>query len=286
MLRKLKNYIKTPKGFGQYVNLISIFAPRKAGKLAFKVFCTPRKGRTFNKGQARIISQASQERLSLHDFELQTYAWQGEDGAEKVLLVHGWDSNAARLRPGISTLRSAGYTVICFDAPGHGQSGSDTINGVLYAEAIEKVAKRFQPNYVVGHSFGGMGAGNYFANFEDVVSIKRLILMATPSKLSRVLSDYYQLINLKERTQKAVDKYFKKEFGFDIEQFTIEEFAKKVKIPGLVIHDKQDTTTPFQEGQFIHQNWEGSSLLAVDGAGHSLQTRDIYKQILAEIQKG
>ncbi len=283
MLQKLKNYIKTPKGFGQYMNTLSIFAPRKAGEIAFRVFCTPRKGRAFNKGQARIIAQASQERLPLHDFELQTYVWEG--GEEKVLLVHGWDSNAARWRPVIGTLRSAGYTVICFDAPGHGKSGSDIINGVLYAEAIEKVAKRFPPDYVVGHSFGGMGVGNYFANF-NAVPIKRLILMATPSKLSRVLDDYYKLIGLNERCQKAVDKYFKKEFGFEIEDFAIEEFAKKIKLPGLVMHDKEDATTPFYEGQAIHENWEDSDFFTVDGVGHSLQNRDVYKQILVEIQKG
>ena len=285
MLQKLKNYIKTPKGFGQYMNLLSIIAPSKAGEIAFKVFCTPRKGRTFNKGQARIISQSEQERLPLHDFELQTYVWKKEEDKEKVLLVHGWDSNSSRWRPVISTLRSAGYTVIAFDAPAHGKSGNDIINGVLYAEALEKVAQRFQPDYVVGHSFGGLGAANYFANF-DAVSIKRLILMATPSKLSRVLNDYYKLIGLKKRGQRAIDKYFKKEFGFDVDYFAIEEFAKKIKLSGLVIHDKQDETTPFEEGQAIHDNWEGSDFFIVEGVGHSLQNRDVYKRVLAEIQKG
>lgn len=285
MLQRLKNYIKTPKGFGQYINLLSIFAPSKAGKIAFKVFCTPRKGRTFNKGQARIIAQASQERLPLHDFELQTYVWKKKEDKEKVLLAHGWDSNAARWRPVIGSLRSLGYTVICFDAPGHGKSGSDIVNGELYAEALEKVAKRFQPDYVVGHSFGGFGAGHYFANF-DAVPVKRLILMATPSKLSRVLDDYYKLINLVPRVQKAIKKNFKKEFGFEIDYFAIEEFARKIKVPGLVIHDKQDETTPFEEGQAIHKNWEGSDFFVVDGVGHSLQNREVYKQILAEIQKG
>lgn len=285
MLQKLKNYLKTPKGFGQYMNFLSIVAPSKAGEIAFKIFCTPRKGKTFNRGQAKIIAQAEQERLPLHDFELQTYLWQKEENQEKVLLVHGWDSNAARWRPVINSLRSAGYTVIAFDAPAHGKSGNDIINGVLYAEALEKVAQRFQPNYVVGHSFGGLAAGNYFANY-DAVSIKRLILMATPSKLSRVLHDYYKLINLKKRGQRAIDKYFKKEFGFEVDYFSIEDFAKKIKLPGLVIHDRLDETTPFQEGEAIHQNWEGSDFFVVEGIGHSLQNRMVYKRLLEEIQKG
>jgi pimeloyl-ACP methyl ester carboxylesterase len=285
MLERLKNYLKTPKGFGQFIHLLSVISPAKAAEIAFRVFCTPRKGRTFNKGQSKIIEKAAQERLPLHDFELQTYVWDSGAEAEKVLLVHGWDSNATRWRPVISMLLAEKYTVISFDAPAHGRSGSETINGVLYAQALEQVAQRFQPDYVVGHSFGGFAAGHYFANF-DAVPIKRLILMATPSKLSRILQDYYTLINFKKRGQKAVDKYFRQAFGKDISYFSIEDFMKKVKIPGLVIHDREDETTPFQEGKAIHDNWQGSELFVAEGAGHSLQIREVYKQILEEIQKG
>ena len=52
------------------------------------------------------------------------------------------------------------------------------------------------------------------------------------------------------------------------------------------MHDKEDATTPFYEGQAIHENWEDSDFFTVDGVGHSLQNRDVYKQILVEIQKG
>lgn len=283
MFQRLKNYIKTPKGFGQYVNALSLVAPQAAAKIAFRIFCTPRKGRIFTKSQQRLLEKAEQERLPLYDFELQTYVWKG--GEEKVLLAHGWDSNAARWKAVIGILQRAGYTVIGFDVPGHGQSGSDIVTAVLYAEAIEQVMKRFQPDYVVGHSFGGMGAAHYFANF-DALPIKRLILMATPSKLTRILGDYYKLINFKKRGQKALDKYFKKDFGVDASFFSSEDFAKKLTMNGLVIHDKLDDITPFNEGERIHQNWENSDFFVTEGVGHSLQNRSVYRKILEEIQKG
>ena len=283
MFQQLKNYIKTPKGFGQYVNALSLVAPNAAAKLAFKIFCTPRKGRDFTKSQERLLVKAEQERLPLHDFELQTYVWKG--GEQKVLLVHGWDSNAARWKAVIGMLLSAGYTVISFDAPGHGKSGNDVLNGALYAEAVEQVVKKFQPNFAVGHSFGGMAIGHYFSNF-DALPIKRLIMMATPSKLTRILSDYYRLINFKKRGQKAVSKYFKREFGFDADYFSVEDFVKKLTVNGLVIHDRLDDVTPFREGEAIHQNWKGSGFFEVEGIGHSLQNRVVYRKILEEIAKG
>ena len=283
MLKKIKNYIKTPKGFGQLVNLIAVFSPRKSADMAFTIFCTPRKGRAYTDNQERFLAKSSQERLPLHDFEVQTYVWKG--GPEKVLLVHGWDSNAVRWKAVIATLLFAHYTVIAFDAPGHGKTGNKTINGVLYAEALEKVAQRFKPDYVVGHSFGGMAVAHYFANF-DAVPIKRMILMATPSKLSRVLKDYYKLINYNQRGQAAIETHFQTNYNFDTAYFTIENFVKKINIKGLVIHDEEDATTPFQEGKAIHENWKNSTFFSVNGPGHSLQNRAVYRKIVAEIKKG
>ena len=283
MLKKIKNYVKTPKGFGQLVNTGGLFSSRKSAEMAFTIFCTPRKGKTYTQSQERLLEKADKERLPLHDFELQTYVWEG--GPEKVLLVHGWDSNAARWKAVIAALRSANYTVIAFDAPAQGKSGHKTINGVLYAEALEKVAQRFKPDYVVGHSFGGMAVAHYFANF-DAVPIKRMILMATPSKFTRILDDYYKLINYNKSGQRAIEKRFKKTFGFETSYFTIEDFVKKIDIPGLVIHDKQDATTPFREGKVIHENWKKSTFFTVDGVGHSLQSRSVYRKIVEEIQKG
>lgn len=283
MLKKIKGYFKTPKGFGQLVNVISLFSPKKSAEIAFKIFCTPRKGRNFSKSQTALLERSEQERLPLRDFELQTYVWKG--GEEKVLLVHGWDSNSARWKAVISTLLAENYTVIAFDGPGHGKSGNETTNGVLYAEGVEKVVHRFKPDYVIGHSFGGMAVCNYFANF-DALPIKRLILMATPSKLSRVLDDYYKIINYKNRGQKALKSYFTNTYGFTAESFSMEDYIKKVKIKGLVIHDKNDETTPFREGVAIHQNWEGSNLFEVENIGHSLQHKSVYLKIVEEIKKG
>ncbi|MGB0985250.1 MAG: alpha/beta fold hydrolase [Saprospiraceae bacterium] len=283
MLKKIKGYFKTPKGFGQLVNTISIFAPRKSAEIAFRIFCTPRKGRSFSKSQNALLNRSEQERLPLRDFELQTYVWKG--GQEKVLLVHGWDSNASRWKAVISTLLSENYTVIAFDGPGHGKSGNKTTNGVLYAEAVEKVTQRFRPDYVIGHSFGGMAVCNYFANF-DALPIKRLILMATPSKLSRVLVDYYKIINYRNRGQKALKEYFDTTYGFTAESFSMEDYIKKVNVKGLVIHDKNDETTPFSEGKAIHKNWKNSSFFEVENIGHSLQHKSVYLKIVEEIKKG
>lgn len=283
MLKKIKSYFKTPKGFGQLVNFMAIFSPYRAGKLAFRVFCTPRKGRTYTNSQEKLLAKSTPEKLPLHDFELQTYIWQG--GEETVLLVHGWDSNAARWKAVINTFLKANYTVVAFDAPAHGRSGHNIITGVIYAEAVEKVMQRFQPDYVIGHSFGGMAIAHYFANF-DALPIKRMIFMATPSKLSRILEDYYQLIKFSKRGQRALAKYFVDSVGFGAEYFSVEDFVKKINIKGLVIHDKLDSITPFREGEIIHQNWKNSTFFTTENIGHSLQNRTVYRKLLEEIQKG
>jgi alpha-beta hydrolase superfamily lysophospholipase len=48
-----------------------------------------------------------------------------------ILLVHGWNGHAAQLRAFVSPLVDAGYRVVAFDQPAHGQSSGARTHGML-----------------------------------------------------------------------------------------------------------------------------------------------------------
>ena len=129
MNRIIKKYL--PLAYGTYFNSLATFSQNLAAKKAFKLFCTPRKGRVLPH-QENYLNEAKSEVLHLGENRLQSYHWQG--AKETVLLMHGWESNVFRWRNLIGFLQVEGYHIIAFDAPGHGNSSGTILNVPIYAQ--------------------------------------------------------------------------------------------------------------------------------------------------------
>ena len=67
--------------------------------------------------------------------------WQWGSGP-RVLLVHGWGGNAARLRHFVAPLVEAGFGVAAFDAPAHGLSHGSFATLPDFIETVGLVARR------------------------------------------------------------------------------------------------------------------------------------------------
>src|SRR6476646_11957882 len=92
-MENMKNFI-IAKSVGLYLNLLSYLKPEKASQLAYRFFSEPRTGRLSKDNLPKVLADAQFERIPHHDQEFQSYIWKGNDHV--VLLVHGWESNAAR----------------------------------------------------------------------------------------------------------------------------------------------------------------------------------------------
>ena len=91
-------------------------------------------------------------RVALGDEELAVWDW-GE--GPTVLLVHGWNGSAAQMAGYVQPLVDAGYHVVAFDQPGHGQSSGSHVTLLDRAEAVRAVADRVQKVHaIVAHSLG------------------------------------------------------------------------------------------------------------------------------------
>ena len=115
-----------------------------------------------------------------------------------VLLIHGLGSSWLSWRENIQPLAQAGYTVIAFDLPGHGDSGralgldyhpaggADLAGGLLRALDIPKA-------HLVGNSAGGLIAGLVALDHPQMVD--RLVLVAAGG-LGREVSWLLRLVSL------------------------------------------------------------------------------------------
>lgn len=274
-MRKLLNRLLPPI-YGAYFNLLALFSEKAAAEKAFTLFCTPRKGKVLPI-QQRFLEEARDQLVNIGGMELQTYRWPGEK--ERVLLLHGWESNTFRWRKLIKELLAEGFDIIAFDAPAHGKSSGQILNVILYAECVEEIKKVYQPRFIVGHSVGGMTAV-YHQYAYGSNGIEKLVSIGAPSEFPEIMAHYQKLLKFNNRVMRALDRYLQNHFGFRIQDFSTSQYAKHLALQGLLIHDELDAIAPFSSSERVHANWRGSKLIKTRGLGHSLHQEEVNQQIV------
>lgn len=263
------------RSYGAYFNSTALFSEKEAGKRAFKLFTTPRKGR-LSPFQEEYLKMFLGKKITVNNIGLQTYEWPGSQ--ETVLLLHGWESNAFRWRNLIEKLHEREFNIIAFDAPGHGYSEGTSLNVVTYAEYAQHLIELYSPKYIIGHSMGGLATIHNQYQYPNT-SIEKIVTLGAPAELSELMEHYQNLLKFNKKVLLGLDKHIYEHFNFRIDDISTPQFAKAIFKPGLIIHDELDPITPFNASARLHENWKNSKLIKTKGLGHSLYQEDLYLQI-------
>lgn len=274
-MQKLFNFILA-KSIGLYINLLSFVAPKKASRLAYKFFSEPRSGKIFSEKLPDVLKNATTEILQkgIHSFPV--YVWKGNE--KTVLLVHGWESNASRWENFLPYLKKSGCTIVALDAPGHGMASGKEFNVPTYAEFVNIAVEKFSPNYIVGHSMGGV-TSLYYQQLYQNQHIEKMVLLGAPSDLGTLVNNYAKMLSLNLKTVKMIENHFLEHFKIKIEEFSGRIFGSKIKIKGLIAHDVDDDVVAFAESKKIIENWENHHFIETRGLGHSMHDDALYQEI-------
>lgn len=278
-MKKLLNKIM-PLAYGQYYNVYTLIAPKKAADSAFHLFCTVRKGRVLPQ-QADYLNGAKLEVEEVAELKIQSYHWPGNK--ETVLLVHGWESNTFRWRNLIKKLREADFNIIAFDAPSHGYSTGKHLYVPLYEIAVNHMVKKYNPKHLIGHSVGGMTIiYNQYKNPSP--EVEKMVTIGSPSEFHEIMQHFQNILKFNDRVMKQLDAYILDRFGFKIDEFSTSKFAQSISKKGLLFHDKWDQITPYHASVAVNKNWEGSTLISTEGLGHSMHQDDVNDQIISFLE--
>ncbi|MDX1774317.1 TAP-like protein [Oceanihabitans sediminis] len=264
-----------PKIIGFFVNFLSYISPKLAGKLAIYLFSTPLKGKPTEK-DIDFLNTAFRESLKYDDLSIMTYRWLGKN--KTILLAHGWESNAARWRPLIESLKKHDYNIIALDAPAHGHSGSKRFDAILYAEFIQIVCKKFKPDVIVGHSVGGMSTIFYQHKYKNK-QLEKLILLGAPSNISDVFTRYINMMGYNKRVGKQMNKIVQQKYGNLPAYYSAANFTKNIDTSALIIHDERDRIIPYEDAKQYVENYQNAKLITTQGFGHSLNNETITEYI-------
>jgi pimeloyl-ACP methyl ester carboxylesterase len=264
------------KLLGLSINLLSYIAPVRATALAYRYFSKPLYGKLKRSELPGILREAQLETVLHNGNSFQSYIWPGNE--IKVLLVHGWESNASRWKLLISYLRKAGCTIIALDAPAHGLTSGNEYTIPKYAEYVNVMVQKYQPQYLVGHSLGGATTLFFQAHYPNPF-VEKLVILGAPSELTIVLNNYRKTLGLNKRIFKNLKTYCTERFGLNPMEFSAAAFARKIDVPGLIVHDREDETVAFTEGQRIAEAYTNAKFIATKGMGHRLHDDALYKRI-------
>ncbi|MCK7545084.1 alpha/beta hydrolase [Marinobacter bryozoorum] len=192
--------------------------------------------------------------------------WRWGHSGPAVLLVHGWDSRASHLGSFVEPLLAAGYQVVAFDGPGHGESGGHHSNVVLLGQSILQVVAAAGPvQAAVGHS---MGSPALLYAFAHGLEVDASVHLAGPSSFRRVLERTALQTGLDAGGQRALMTLMEAETGIPIETMEMSHLARGLRHPSLLLHDPEDREVPFEESRELGAAWPLSTLHAVSGVGH------------------
>lgn len=210
------------------------------------------------------------EAARTYQFEVagkRVFAWTIGEGPP-VLFAHGWNGRGAQFATFFEPLIERGFSVVGFDAPGHGKSDGNSSSGVEIVETLRVLQAEHGPfAAIVGHSFGVLCSAMALANGLEAGC---LVGIAAPANVEGLLEKFARALDIPKPVSERLRLRFDRDFGEDIVlRFSTEENVKKLHIPGLVIHDENDPVIPWREGQLIAKAYPGALFIKTAGLGHS-----------------
>ena len=219
-------------------------------------------------------------RIRVHDKEIRCWKWGQGPG---ILFVHGWNGRGVHFRHFFEAFIDAGYAVIAYDAPAHGESdGQDT----SYFELTDTVRAFLAPSLglniqgIIAHSLGASAVINCLAKEKPSVDT---VVIAPALKLRELVYNTFNRQGLPEIVYQTMISELEKHYGYNFYEDNPYTLLKKISSKIFIVHDRDDPTTPYNDSKVISQELSHVDLLTTAGLGHKRILRD--KTVVSDIQK-
>lgn len=228
-----------------------------------------------------IIERGNNYRIPFDGGELAVTSW--GDSGPTVLLMHGWGGARAQMTGFVEPLLSAGYRVVAYDQPAHGESDGKMTNLIEIAPTMSLVMKREGKfDAVIAHSFGTLITSYALVNL-NFSPPSKLIYFGTFNRLLDSLPRFQVLANLPDEVMDGLTAAISENFGKDVLDAIVNEtLVPQINIPALMFHDTADNVTPVEDSRAIARVWKSAQFVETDGLGHrgALQSKEIHEQVI------
>jgi len=215
---------------------------------------------------------------------------------ELLLFIHAAGSNGNTWHRQLAAFAES-HSPLAFDFPGHGRSGgTESLKSIsAYRDCVAALfdTLALRPGVLVGRSMGGAIAMEYALAHPE--RVRGLVLTATAARfdLPQAMLDTWKNVMLGRAQQPFGPEAFSPQADFSVmreawmEQvktdprvryfdlracnaFDISARLGELRVPTLIIAGRDDGITPLNSAEALHRGITGSTLVVIDGAGHSI----------------
>ena len=250
-----------------WFRVASRVAPAVARRQAERLFTTPPR----YAGRAGEVPDAT--RATVHSGEDRLAVWQaGRADAPAALLVHGWGGRGVQLDSFVAPLRAAGFRVVWFDQPGHGETGHRRVGLPDFTRAVGAVAEQLGPmRAAVGHSLGAAALG---LALRGGLGLDRAAFISVPASMREHTHAFARFIGIAPAVRENMRQQLEARYGMRFEDIDrIEELAR-VQVPALFVHDVADVQIPFRDAVTLSRRMPNARLVRTHGLGHTRILRE------------
>lgn len=247
---------------------------------AYRAFFSPSRYE-LKSGDEAILTRGNNYRLPFDKGELAVTTW--ENPGPNILLMHGWGGSRAQMTGFVDPLLSAGYRVVSYDQPAHGDSDGKLTNLLEIAPTMDLIARQEGAfDAILAHSFGTL-ITSYAIVHLNFPPPSRLVYFGAFNRLMDSLPRFQVQAGVSDEIMDGLRNMLHENFGREVlEAITNESLTPHIPIPALMFHDRADNVTPVEDSRTIARVWESAHLIETEGLGHrgALQSRSIHEQVV------
>ncbi|HUH26178.1 MAG TPA: alpha/beta hydrolase [Flavobacterium sp.] len=265
MSKKQTKVLEVPRYIKNTSKVLSALNKKMAATFALKLFETPMKF-PLPKREQKMFEVSHKSKWTLTESKKEIMVYENKFSSKKVLLVHGWNGRGTQLVSIAKAFKALNYTIVSFDAPGHGKSPKSTTNMKHFIEAIFELDKKYNGfDVIIGHSLGGMSIMNSLGRG---LQTQKAVIIGSGNKTKDITNDFLTTIGMNTKISSLLIDLFETKYHDKMSNYDVDQYAEKVAIPVLVIHDENDKDVPVKAAEAIFSKLQNGQLLLTKGLGH------------------
>ncbi|PKV51231.1 pimeloyl-ACP methyl ester carboxylesterase [Aquimarina sp. MAR_2010_214] len=254
-----------PKPIVYTAKVLNRISPLLAARFAARIFLTPFGYKMPNR-EKEMYERSKKERIRIEKINQEVVVYNYGDSDKKILLAHGWSGSGTQLSKIADQLLEHGYSTVSFDAPAHGNAPGKRSMMPYFIETIYQLEKTHGPfEAAIGHSLGGM---SLLRTTKYGLQIKNLVIIGTANSITAITKNFAKNLQLNQKVARLLKTYFDNKYGEDLDNYSGATSAQGVKVPTLVVHDKNDVDVHYSAAHEIVNNLENGQLLITEQLGH------------------
>jgi pimeloyl-ACP methyl ester carboxylesterase len=172
----------------------------------------------------------------------------------------------------VRPLIRAGFSVVAFDAPGHGIAAGRYSSLPEFVQAIRVLVEAEGPfQALIGHSLGATACALAVQSRLDVA---RVVLLAPASDLEKYSGRFARILRIPAPVRDSMKERLARRYRTGWADMRVVGRPPAEDRSLLVFHDRRDARVPLSDGLEIVASWPRGELVRTRGLGHHQILRD------------